>query len=620
MTPFRPPPPPPPPPPVPPPPNSMGAGIDRPARALVYMLVAAFGYSWAPLLIAWGNGSDNPFFFNAGWRLGVVAGCLCVLLVGYRKLLTNKEAMRFVAGRVVSWWIALTVLCANFDYALLAWSATFIDISMSAIIFEVYPIFVMFIMSAVMNRRYLRPTAFQSAFMVAGFIGFYFVAISQTGEWKVWQTSGDVSFIDLLSGIGLAVLGALAVGCLAFSVRWGSDLAAKLASVAKWGNDHLYLHLFGMLTAFTIANLISVPVNVTIGLFAGDTLEWQSLGFAFLGGVLVHTFATVFYRLGIATTANLAVNVVMYITPVFTLTWLLSLADVEIMALHYLIIGALWIAMSNVVVNFDAEIGWGYKSMIMAMGIAGIVVYLRDDIFGALHVAGWRWTGGGYFEAIALSATVFTLLLAFRVGRLITRTNAEERQTFSVFRKLHLLVQRGVISRDVLDCILRIDASANSSNLQEAYTEMRNIIAGVCPINDADRQMLNEAEAELDALVRSKQRVLALGELFALVVFAGITVALALFSIPTAVNTWTRVLVDVFAMLISAVVTFLTVNVWDLQRERQERKLEFRPTYCDYVVIFSDKGAGRTDIILSVLIGVVIIVTYAALLAAKWVF
>ena len=100
---------------------------------------------------------------------------------------------------------------------------------------------------------------------------------------------------------------------------------------------------------------------------------------------------------------------------------------------------------------------WSFEALILALGGCGMVVYFRNDLFELLNIPSWSWSGDGYFGSIALSATVFTLLLAFRVARLVTRTSDEENRTFSILRKLDSLVRRDVINGEVRYCILVID-------------------------------------------------------------------------------------------------------------------------------------------------------------------
>ena len=138
-------------------------------------------------------------------------------------------------------------------------------------------------------------------------------------------------------------------------------------------------------------------------------------------------------------------------------------------------------------------------------------------------------------------------------------------------------------------------------------------------LKDVDLQILSETEANLDALARSKQQDITPGEMFALFIFAGITISLALLSRPPEAEGWNRLLVDMFAILISAVIVFLVVNVWNLRREREESKLRLIVEQQDYAVRFSDTWQRSFDQWLSIIVGGAIVLTYSALLAHKWV-
>ena len=89
-----------------------------------------------------------------------------------------------------------------------------------------------------------------------------------------------------------------------------------------------------------------------------------------------------------------------YAMPVLSLLWLFFFADAEVARFDYLVIGAAAIITANLLINFEAEIRWGFRALLLALGTFGAVVYLRDGVFKFLGVDPWRWTGGGYFESI----------------------------------------------------------------------------------------------------------------------------------------------------------------------------------------------------------------------------
>ena len=128
------------------------------------------------------------------------------------------------------------------------------------------------------------------------------------------------------------------------------------------------------------------------------------------------------------------------------------------------------------------------------------------------------------------------------------------------------------------------------------------LIIGIAALITANLLIGFEAEIRwgFKSLIRSKQLGVILGELFALVIFAGMTIVVALLLRPNESLAYTRFFVDVFAMLISAVVIFLTVNVWDLYHERAVRQVRERAEYGDYVVRFPDTERPMADLWLSV--------------------
>ena len=295
--------------------------------------------------------------------------------------------------------------------------------------------------------------------------------------------------------------------------------------------------------------------------------------------------------------------------------------------LEYFILGFTTIVIASLFIQFRTDIKWSYEALILALGGCGTFVYFRDDLLDLDPVLGkgqWTWTGDGYFGAIALVATVFTLLLAFRVARLVTRSTDEENRTFSLLRKVERLNgEDGFIDCKVLSCILDIDKTNDQAKLKTIYGEIRGHFncAKAHPgfQSGSNRQALSEVEAELDMLVSSKQTTSALGEVFALLVFAGVTVSLALFTVPSESNPWIRLLIDLFAMLVSSVVIFLVIYSVDLERHRDDYKIE-GPTNenADYSLRFTNTEQRLAEQCIAFIGGAVVIVVYATLLADKW--
>ena len=133
-----------------------------------------------------------------------------------------------------------------------------------------------------------------------------------------------------------------------------------------------------------------------------------------------------------------------------------------------------------------------------------------------------------------------------------------------------------------------------------------------------DRPKLIELEAELDALTHSRQQGINFGELSALTIFAGLIISLALFARPD-VSGVTAFLLDMFSILLSAVIIFLTFGIGDLQRDRIARIMLSRSssTYGEYEVLFQDETRRYIEQGISVVVGLFIVGAYAGLLGTS---
>ena len=581
------------------------------------MLAAVIGYSLIPLAIALSGGEENPFYFNAAMNVGICVGLTAFLATAYRSQIRNREVLKLVRRRAYSWPFAL-IAVNNFGYAMFALSARFIDISVTAILYEVSPIFVI-LLTAWLFRKEKRFNKLNQATLgltLLAFFGVGFVIASQTGGFGDFD---NLSPLPLAFGALLAAVAAIFASFSAVGLKWGIDLSKEIPADAARDKSDSLMELFCVVVAGVIANCVAIPLSALAGLVNGETLSRDIWAIGLAAGVFANAAPTIFWRMSNLLTTDLGVYAIGYLAPVFALAWLFAFSLVEAQT-DFLIIGAAGIIAANLLINFEAEIRFGFKSLIIALWACGAVVYLRP-VDGALFgVENWEWAGTEYFAALALSATIFTLILSFRIARLVSRTAEEENRSFAIFQKLDSLVRRGAVSGEARRHILRIDVSEQKpESLKKAYDDaMRLIHEAESEIeNESDRERLGEVEAELNALVHSKQRGIVFGELFALYVFAGITVALALFSRPE-ISGWTGFLVETLAALFSAVIVFLIFNALDLQRERLGAILK-KANGGGYRVAFGDARSRVFGQRVSVVVGLALSATYAGLLWEKWI-
>ena len=592
--------------------------------AIIYMMVAVLGLSVMPPVVSLAGGGENPFLVSAGLRIGLILGYAVFLSVGYWSILRSPSLWKLVSQRVVSWIMVFAVLAYG-DLAFFGLATRYIDISLASVIYETWPIVTILLMQRLLSDsgRYRKITPAVVGLMLVGLLGFALAVGGQSGGFRALVTF-DASSLETLLGVFLAVLAVVLGSFSAFGYRWGEDLKKELPPSLIGRKSPGSIDLFCVVAGTLLANCIAVPVNLTAGFATGEEAGLSMFSISIIGGVFAYAAAGVAWRKANLVSNNLGVNALVYLVPMFSLVWLFALSQAHIKLVDYLIMGAAAIITANLLINFEAEIRSGFKALILALGTCGAIVYLRDDFFEFLGVEQWIWAGSGYFESLTLSATVFTLLLAFRVARLVSRTSEEDNRTFIIYRKLDMLARRGMIDGDVCEYILQVDRFTAPAAIEEAYWNARQYILAVEPepLDEADRQLLSDAETNLDALVRSKQVDIHLGEVFALGIFAAVTVGLSLLSLPPNVEGWSRPLVDLFAMIISSVVIFLLFHIYDLQRERNDYKLVLPGwrggLFRHYTVRFTDTAQRSFDQWLSVIVGLSIVLTYASLLAHKW--
>ncbi len=590
---------------------------DQTWTASLYMLSAVFCYSWIPLVIALTGGADNPFLFSGAWRLGALLTYVAFLKVMYGPLL-NRDTFALIARRFLSAkyrWLVLLTFASTADYALFALSVRFIDVPVTAVLFELWPIVAMLVLARLYGRS-LHPMVLWLAIFC--FLGFVFIASSQAGGFTKLLDSLLTSPTNTVAGFVPVITAVALTGLSACALKSGSLLAddSELTQKARDKNVSGPIALFGTVITFVVSNTLTIPPSIGFGLFFGATTD-QPLHFSsatlviVLGGATLALGAMLWQRAN-ETSDNPGINAMVYLTPVVALILLSVFSQIGDVLLPYLVIGTAAIISCNLLINFEAERLLGFKALVVSLWTCGTIIYLRDVDQGL-------WAGDDYFSALTLAATVFTLILSFRVARLSARIQDEDDRAFRLIRQLEGLARRSVIRGEVCGYIITIN-EASGPELYEAYDRTRQSIeAAIRNAEPRDQEKLIALKAELDSLAHSRQRGIDFGELSALVLFAGLILLLALLARPSFSGV-TAFLVDIFSMLFSTVIVFLTFSIGDLQRDRIARIMHTRYALVDreYEVVFQDDKRRHIEQGISIMIGLLLVGTFSSLLAHKW--
>ncbi len=601
--------------------EGVGNNRGRNGIAAVYMMTAVIGFSLLPILLAWGKAAEVPFLFNAGFRLGTGVGFAIFAAAFFPSLIRDFRIIRLVSGRVFQWSM-LFIALNYFEFAFFAWSADFINIAVTVVIYETWPIFTIFLMAKLLEGEDFHRRISLGVIISIGvsFAGFLFVVASQFDGMIISGGIFDNSIKRLLFGVGLAGVAAIMGSFTAFAFKWGIDLRNAVPKEIAENHDVRFLTLFCVLIANVIGSVFAVPINVVAGVLGGESLSFASALISILvSGLVVHTCANTVWRLANIEADNLGINAMAYGVPVLSLLWLMLFFSAGEVRIDLLIIATAAIITANVLINFEAEIRLGFKALILSLWGCGAFVYLRDDLLQLLPSSGWEWAKGEiYLGTLAMSATVFILLLSFRVARLAGRIRDEYNALFRLFQDVDLLVRRNLIDSAIRQHILDLDGAHNPEALWRAYRRAGATLAAVgADLGSDDRARLADAEAQLNIIVHSRRHGIEFGELFALITFGSITVLLALGSRPEVVG-WSGFLFEMFAFLFSAVMVFLVVNVQDLQGDRTARVLQWLPDSGSYGIVFRDARNRGFEQWTSVIIGLLVTAAYGVLLWQKW--
>ena len=290
--------------------------------------------------------------FNAGWKIGMATGCAVFLLTAYRSLLFSMDVWKVIWRRIPNLSMLLWMMC-NLYLAFFAWSTQFVDVSISTVLFELWPIVLIALTGWLFRQeaRYRRVTVRTLILYVFAFLGVGCVIASQTGGLGNFMGSSP---LYLLTGVVLVLAAALLTSLAAFGFRWGADLGTELAhSNGQFGRGPL--ELFGVIAGLLICSSVAIPVTASVGFARDEPVTLQAVALGVVGGLLTTVLGDVVWRKANLITHDLSINALAYLTPVFALGWLFAFGLVGDVNLGYLFIGAAAVVIANVGIYFEME-------------------------------------------------------------------------------------------------------------------------------------------------------------------------------------------------------------------------------------------------------------------------
>ena len=594
----------------------------------------------------------GPLVFGTALTAGAAVAVLCFLAVAQRNLLSSDSVRALVSlhrgpgshAQALRRALAFGSL-ARLDWPLFAVSASLMAPAVASIIFlGLWPVMFILLLHRLTRlaggEQYSRMRAGDYGIMMVGAVGLALVVLSQ-------QDSAEIAGEGWRTAVGacLALL-AVSLGALgAFHYSWGRQAAAMLPALAA-GNDPRRLSVNLTMLAFLAANTAALPVLVVLGVVSvasgSSPPRAADLMFACAVGALIVAPEGILTRFANLRTTSLAINAISYLSPVASAVLFAAVGRTAGVDTGLLTVGTSGIVAVNLMLNFDPEAPLsasaaneaqetrpqrrGFKALVVALWISGGAVYFREDLLGVVGVDTAVWANSEYWAVVALSATVFILILSFRHQRLEARVRDEQAATIGLFRRVERLHHAGTLPDGaILDAVLAAAGRRHQPGARDSYLRARAALAAARSTatgsrSDADDEMAS-IEIELDALMHSKQGGREFTEMVALVLFGFTTAAMVLLARPE-IQGWGSVLADVFGTVFVAGVVFLYVALLDAMHARDAPVLEPGGVFSDgtaaagLVVVWRDDSRNAERVV-SLMLGAALLAVYCVLFWGK---
>ena len=549
----------------------------------------------------------------------------------------NREHMRQGISKLRPklGWPIIFMIVSTADWALFTWSAQYVGALVSVILFELWPFYFIFMLARIRatqdvnakNSKYEGISLGLLTLMIFAFFGLFFITLSQVYDApSLFSRSISATFFGISIGLLAGLLAALsAASNIAIGVH--SNKGAKI-SQPQSGLSYQMAHT---VVALIIARVCGGVLLLCIGMLPQNGLTFNNTAGALMTGIFLLTPAMVLLRIAnLIKGSQLEINIMSYITPGLAILWLLF-ANIELPRIDMLIIGASVILSVNILAQYQSdeqviEQRLGFRALILALWLFGTIVYLRDELPIANQLT---WTTGDYWAMLGVSMTIFILILAFRVTRLVDRTTREEHLAASLFGNFRSLIISKSLDGSSIELLAKIDSLRDSQTLERVYHSICDKLEAALLVTSSNldvmaeqRDRLARAQIELDEFVRSKQRAREFSELVTLIIVGGIVVTAALFSRPYDPSpSWSMFLSEVFAFVLASAIVFLMVDLADRRRLRDapffKRHISQALTF-HYRAVFWEEHHEKMQRFLAIGLSIGIFIAMVSLLYNKW--
>lgn len=604
--------------------------IGKRGRGLWFLSLSALLWSLMPITIALSKADNNPFLFFAVFGFSEVFGLAVYLLYLSIRHKELKLFRYYISPENVerdnkTKTIIILSLAGHLGTLFFAWSTRYIDVAIATVIYELWLIwFVLFWGKDINDSEKKVNIDYRSwIYLTIAIVGIFFVNISQKGTISKFANWGTL--LALLSSLlaAMQTLGPLKYGEITSKKYFRDKNYFKISEKNKEIVSVFYTILIIAVTLFVVAT-ISVLTFILLSESNFGTFNYDLENFfgALIGGLIIGCLTFIFNRKGNIIAKDYPdINAIIYITPVLAILWLLLARQIEINRPDMFIIGAVLIIAINLFINFEVDYNRvGFEVLVISIWLIGVIVYFRDWFFNTAIEANWVWSYHEYYTLVALSATIFTLILSFRITRLENRTAKEEDLAISIYTDL-----KNTYLNSSLDLVEKIDTTKSPEKLRLYRNELDKIISE-STISDNKKSSIIK---KLNNLVLSKLRSREISEPTILYIFAAITVSLIIFSRPhisALTQEYVGFFIDFFSIIFSSAIIYMLANLRDLTKERNYSIFELIFYLNHANSVYTPKGENASDKIsnpaeqksLSGILVLLMLLIFGLLLWNKW--
>lgn len=500
----------------------------RNSRAAILMLISVAAYASYPVAAVLVRGQINPLLFVGLAHVTAFIASAVILLVwgridrrayllavldGFR----DKRAIASITFGGATNAVSHITLFAAVYYA---------PAAVATLLYETWPIIAMYLFYIWMREHYRPFLGSDYVFSCVAFLGLIVVVFS----------GGGISSLEDLQAGGVSLGIALALI---------SSLTMAISSGAGIWTTRFYEQKSAALPASFMVQLATKlisgggPLLAALLLSDTSTTTPQGILIAMAAGLFIVTIGASFYLVANTIARSTSINILYYLTPVLSLVLLAVLGLDQVGPAVAL--GAILIISSNLLIYGRADPSYAYTASLLMLMLSASYVYY----FPGLAMA-------DFYDALAVPAAIFAILIAFMLDRVFQRTNDQEQLVISM---LHRFQSYEPSLPDAGLWVIRVWKARSDREVHTILDEARE---------DLPKELI----LDLYGLGLKKMTIFSFGERFIVLVVAAMVVSLVNVFRP---NT---IVADLMAPALSSAVVFLTFTIFDRLEVRTSRLIQ----------------------------------------------